>query len=547
MAPRSQYNGKYFCKGGVLVGKWRDIRAMLLDVVARHETAVVFHEKRDGFYQTVSYGRLLEDVAALDTVLGAHLARGTRVLLLARDGRLRTTVLLALLVGGYPAVLVTGKQDTATLAATAIRAGVGAVIYDADATAHGETLAAYLPTLSMTEISEGIKAGRAAIKAGEIGFLEAPLDSKAPAIVFCGRNEPVFSQDAVLTAVEAFVEAQGITEADIFLSTLPADTKDAVLLGLLAPLFVGASVAFGEGIGALMANMREVHPTTLLTVPYIADKIHDKFFALVAENGTEPAVRRAIAASDPVRPLAARQMLKERLLLSARAPFGGALRRILVLGGQLSAVKTKGLRQIGIHAAAIYTVPFLAGVASMTVPQDYCDGTVGKVIRPVSVSLTAPRADGAGEISLCGKALACGYSDGCLTGDIAKFDAEGNLCLIGRVVNRIPLAGGDFVCPEALEAGLKQSPLVADAAVFALPTGELAALIYPNYSGIEEMLGEAYSEDEMTYVLDEWIGELNRTLPISHSIVQFALAEEPLPRNKTGKLQRGVLAELFRT
>ena len=105
---------------------WRDIRAMLLDAVAQHETSVALHEKREGFYQTVSYGRLLDDVAALDMVLAARLARGTRVMLLAKEGRLRTTAVLALLCGGYPLVLAAGKQDTAALAATAIRAGVGA-------------------------------------------------------------------------------------------------------------------------------------------------------------------------------------------------------------------------------------------------------------------------------------------------------------------------------------------------------------------------------------------------------------------------------------
>lgn len=524
---------------------WRDIRAMLLDAVAQHETSVALHEKREGFYQTVSYGRLLDDVAALDMVLAARLARGTRVMLLAKEGRLRTTAVLALLCGGYPLVLVTGKQDTAALAATAIRAGVGAVMYDADAAAAGEAFAAYLPTVAMADLPAAINAGREAIKAGEVGFFKAELDPQAPAVVICGKETCSFSAEALLTAASAFAAAQDITETDIFLSTLPANVKESLVLGLLAPLSVGASVAFGEGVGVLMTNMREVHPTALLTVPYIAAKLHDKFFALAAENGTEAAVRRAIAASDPVRPLAARQILKERLLFSARAPFGGALRRIFAVGGQLPAATTKGLRQIGMHAVAMYTAPAVAGVVAMTAPQDYCDGTVGKVQGPVALSLLSPRADGAGEIFLCGKTLAQEHRDGYLTGDIAVFDSAENLCLIGRTATRIALAGDDFVCPEALEAALLQSPLVADAAVLALPTGELTALVYPHYESIEDMLGEAYNDDEAAYALDEWIGELNRSLPTAHRIAQFAAVESPLPRDKKGRLQREALAALL--
>ncbi len=525
------------------MSKWCDIRAMLLDVVAQHETSVVFHEKREGFYQTVSYGRLLDDVAALDAVLAARLSRGTRVLLLAENGRVRATALLALLLGGYPAVLVTERRDASALAAAAVRAGVGAVIYDEGAAVQTEPFGAFLPTLGIQELFTQLQAAKTAIKAGELGFFEAALAPDAAAILFCGKEQWAFSVEALLCAVESYAAALGLIDTDIVLSTLPATAKDDVVLGLLAPLSVGASVAFGEGLDVLMANMREVHPTVLLTVPYIAEKLHDKFFALVAQNGTETAVRRAIAASDPVRPLAARQALKQRLLSAARAPFGGALRCMPMVGGQLSPVKTKGLRQIGVHAATVYTVPFAVGVIAMTTPQDYRDGTVGRVIKSVAVSLMTPRADGAGEACLCGKTLAIGCTEGCLTGDIARFDKEGYLSLIGRTAYRISLVGNDFICPEELELALKQSPLVADAAVLPLSVGELAALIYPNYSGIEDMLGEAYSEDEVTYALDEWIEEINRALPEAHRIARFALAEAPLPRSKTGRLQRKVLAE----
>ncbi len=528
------------------MSKWRDIRAMLLDVVARHETSVVFHEKHEDFFETVSYGRLLEDVAALDAVLSAELTRGTRVLLLARDGYLRAVALLALFCGGYSVVLAPEKADTATLAAIAVKAGVGALIYDEAFAAEAEPFTAYLPTLAMAELPQKIKAGRAAIKAGEVGFFEATLDPLTPVVSFWGKEAYTFSSEALLSGASSFAEAQGLTDTDILLTTLPPVLKDALVLGLLAPLSVGASVAFGEGAHVLLANMREVHPTVLLTVPYIAEKIHDKFFTLVAENGTEAAVRRAISVSDPVRPLAARQMLKHRLLSTARAPFGGSLYMIFAVGGQLSAQKTKGLRQIGIHAAAIYTAPFLAGAIAATTGDSYRDGTVGKVLKPTAVSVIAPRADGAGEASLSGKALAIGYTDGVLTGDIVRFDGDGYLTLVGRTANRISLSGDDFVCPEALEEGLKQSPLVADAAVLALSTGELAALLYPNREGARDMLGEAYDEDEVTYALDEWIEELNQALPQAHRIVHFALTEGPLPRGRAGRLQRARLEEFLK-
>lgn len=522
---------------------YRNLRELLLGTGERFETAVAFYEKKQGFYQQISYGRLLEESEALGVALAARLPQGARVLLVAEGGYPRTLSLLSLLSFGYSVVSVTGNADTARLSGVAAHAAATAVLYDATGEACAKALP--LPALSLGELPALIAAGKQAISGGA-WHEEAAIPDGAPAMLFyTARGRAVFTQQALLAAAHAAAAAQELDERDIFLSVLPAAAAEECVLGLFAPLSVGASVAFGEGLSHLMKNMREVHPTAMVTVPYIAAKIHDKFFAMVAENGTETAVRRAIAASDPVRPLAARRALKERLLAEARLPFGGALRRLLVVGGQLPATVTKGLRQIGISAVATYTVPVVAGAVAMTTDACYRDGTAGQVLPTVAVTLTAQREDGAGIVELSGEALSLDVREGAKTGDVARLDAEGYLAVIGTVSALIPRDGVDFVCPEELEAQLLQSPVIADAALLADDKGELTALLVADSRGIEAMLGEEYTEDEITLAVEEWIEELNSALPVAHRVAQFALLEAPLPRSKTGRLQRDALKALL--
>jgi long-subunit acyl-CoA synthetase (AMP-forming) len=317
---------------------------------------------------------------------------------------------------------------------------------------------------------------------------------------------------------------------------------------------VGGSVAYAEGFSTLMRNMREVHPTAMVVTPGLATRIHDKFYALVEKNNTETTVRRVIATTDPVRPFSARQALKERLLDEARMPFGGVLRRLFIVGGILPAAKAKGLRQVGMFVAQTYGHVLVAGPVAMTAPHAYRDGTAGKLLPHVRAELVTVDADGRGRLLLgTSDALVEGGSFAlenglAVTGDVALLSDDGYLSVLGREENLISRASGQVICPEELEAMLRQSPLVLEVAVVGVPTEdggdtEPTAMILPDLAAAEEMLGESFETSLLEETLSEWITELNAPLMAEWRVAQFALADAPLPRDARGRICRGTVAE----
>ncbi len=541
-----------------------DLREMLYTVTGICGTCVAFHEKKQGFYQHISYGRLREEAEALGTALGGLLPAGARVLIIGKSSYPWALAYLTMLCGvGLPVPADEGL-GAEELAALVREADIGAVLYDAAASARVQTLKD-IPTVCFDAFSQLIEAGRAAVQAGDRSFRSKSIDPHAPAAVFytsgtTGRAKGVvLSHQNILATLSALGKVQPVTEEDIFLSVLPISHVYECVLGLLLPLSRGASVAFAEGVGTLMRNMREIHPTCMVTIPYLAERIYDKFWQLVMQSGDETAVRRAIAVSDPVRPLSARQTLKERLLASAREPFGGALRYMLVVGEFLPAALCKGLRQIGIFAAQGYGMTECAGLAAINTPDCYRDGTVGTALHGITVDIYSKQPDGSGEIRLKGDSVMLGYDKDeartgealrhgwYYTGDFGRIDAEGFLHIIGRKQNCIERADGTLVSPEELELLISQSPLVREVVVAGVLDSEVkdyepAALILPDLTHAAELFGIDHTREELEAAVGEWLGELNRTLPPAAQITLFALRDTPFPKNAAGRLLRAALA-----
>ena len=542
-----------------------DLRTMLVASAEKNGTCVAFHEKRQGFYQHISYGRFKDEVEALATALAQHLPKSPRVLLIGKNGYDWALACLSLLSGVGVPVPVDAGASAEELAALAASAQADAVLYDEAAAPKLRGLVG-LPAVCFRSFPALIREGRELVVAEKSLFLTPVPEPDAPAAIFytsgtTGAPKGVMlSQKNIVTVLDALARMQQVEPLDTFLSVLPLSHIYECVLGLLFPLSRGASVAFSEGLGHLMRNMREVHPTHMVTLPFIAERVYSRFFELVAAEGKETAVRRAIAVSDPVRPLAARRALKERLLAEARAPFGGALSHMLVVGDSLSPAIQKGLRQIGIFATQGYGITECAGLAAVGREDVYLDGTAGFALPGTTVDIYNKQPDGTGEIRIKGDHVMLGYfgnddltarrlnNGWYYTGDFGYLDEEGYLHIVGRRENCIERADGKLVSPEELELLLGQSPFIGDAVVVgvldeAKSDYEPAALISPDREHATEILGVDHTEDELEAVIADWVTELNGSLPQHKQIQLFALREGAFPRNPAGRILRADLAK----
>jgi acyl-CoA synthetase (AMP-forming)/AMP-acid ligase II len=127
---------------------------------------------------------------------------------------------------------------------------------------------------------------------------------------------------------------------------------------------------------------------------------------------------------------------------------------------------------------------------------------------------------------------AAAFRDGWFhTGDLGTVDAEGYLCITGRIKELIR-SGGKSIVPAEVEAVLRRHAAVADAAVLGLPDaewGEIVAAAVVLRSGLE--IGEAQ--------LIDWCREGLSGFKKPRRI--FFVTE--IPRSHYGKMLRARLLE----
>ena len=145
---------------------------------------------------------------------------------------------------------------------------------------------------------------------------------KSKGVMLTHRNL-CFTAEKVLTI-------QQVVETDVFLSILPLSHTYEQTLGLILPLFNGASIYYlrkAPTPSVLIPAMEEVKPTTMLTVPLIMEKV---YFNKVAPTFNKNKVLSFLYHTAPFRKLF-NQMAGKKIYKA----FGGNLRFFGIGGAKL--------------------------------------------------------------------------------------------------------------------------------------------------------------------------------------------------------------------
>lgn len=544
----------------------RDLRELLERSAARYGTKTAIRDKKDGIYQDVSYTRFGQEVKALACMLAGRFSAGDRVLVLGQNSYEWVLSFMALLQLGAVPVPVDPALRAKQLTAISVEAEAKGVLYAPHAASKRRALVG-VRAVCFDKYPFLLAEGKRRMAVGQHPPAVAS-DPDGLAVLFFtpGTTDTakgvMLSHTNLLTTLQNMDEMMRIDTNDVFLSFLPLSHVYECVCGLLYPISHGATVAFSQGLDHILHNMREVHPTCMVTIPLVATALYRKCWERILHDKAETSVRRMIAISDPVRPLSARQALKERLLAAQRAYFGGSLRRLLVLGGGMDAGVQKGLRQLGVFTVQGYGMTECAGLAALNRDDFYRDGAAGLAFPDSTLDIYNAQPDGSGEIRYRGKNVMLGYvndeertakalSDGWYyTGDMGRMDKEGFLYILGRRQNCIQTVGGHLICPEYLEKLLCQSPFIKEAVVVgtyneAVRDSEAAALILPDTDYAAELFGRRCEEGELEQLLGEWVAELNSDLALYQQIGFYAVVDRPFPRDAAGRVFRAAVAKEF--
>ena len=259
---------------------------------------------------------------------------------------------------------------------------------------------------------------------------------------------------------------------------LPLAHSYALLIQLLS-FDLGSTIAyFGGDTKQIIAELNEVRPTQLPSVPRIFEKIYTlvtsnvdaETMAKATEVGTKVQDLRTAGQEVPAELLAAYDQFDEKLFKNVRQAFGGRLRQASTGAAPIATEILEFFWACGVPVMEGYGMTETATVATTQTVAHHRFGSVGAPLPGVEVKIAED-----GEVLVKGANIFRGYhgnqdasfgaiADGFLhTGDLGSLDEDGFLHITGRKKDIIITAGGKNLTPANLENDMKQTRWVSQA------------------------------------------------------------------------------------
>jgi long-chain acyl-CoA synthetase len=342
-----------------------------------------------------------------------------------------------------------------------------------------------------------------------------------------------------------------LTPDDRFLSILPLAHTYEANGGLLCPLATGVSIYYMQGLPTpkkLLDSMNIVHPTGVLTVPLIIDKVYrKKIIPQIESKKITKMLYKVSFFRKKMNKVAGKKVIES---------FGGKLRFFMFGGAALNEDVEIFLRDAQISYSTGYGMTETSPIMTINPFGKVKMGSAGQPIPNIKMRINNPDAKtNIGEIVVKGDIVMQGYykneeatkdvflEDGWLrTGDLGFFDEDGYLFIKGRSKNVIIGPSGENIYPEIIEQQLMTNSYVAEVVVYE-DNGRVMAKVYPDYDVIDEEIKQQKRNDSevQKIIIDLLEGvrtECNEELPEFSKLSKIIEHPEPFEKTPTNKVKR---------
>ncbi len=311
-----------------------------------------------------------------------------------------------------------------------------------------------------------------------------------------------------------------------FLHTLPLSHVFGQFMGLWVPPLLAAEVHYEARLVAseLVERIHSERISVLAAAPRVLDLLQQYLGAQFADLDGRLADSRGLSAWG-----------RWWRFREVHRLFGFKFWALVCGGASLPSASEHFWQSLGFVVVQGYGLTETTALVSLNHPFKAARGTIGKVLPGREVRLSEEgevliRGDTISNTTWQGGALRQGGSEWLATGDLASFDAEGNLHFRGRKKDIIVTAAGLNIHPEDLEAALGRQPGVKASAVIEAVTERgpepLAALVMEPDAAPGSAVAAANRELADFQQIRRWL--------------KWPDAE--LPRTSTGKVLRREIA-----
>jgi long-chain acyl-CoA synthetase len=484
--------------------------------------------KRDGKWVALSYGDLAERVQDLSiALLELGLVPGDRVAILSENRPEWAIADYACLAArctdvpiyptlpakqaehnlrdsGSAAVFVSSRQQLEKV--LEIRGGLPAlrhvIAFDEGVTGPG--------VLQLADLYARGRAARTRHPDWKSLALEAKPDDLATLIYTSGTTGEMkgvmLTHGNIASNVTTCCSLFTFSQDDECLSFLPLSHIFERMFGHYCMFYSGVVINYAGGVDTVAADMQEVRPTLMASVPRLYEKIYGRVLDQVRAGSRlrqriffwgkavgEVSVERRLAKRRLSPTLVVSRWLADRLVFTRlRARTGGRIRFFISGGAPLSADIARFFHAAGMPILEGYGLTETSPVIAVNTFRHLRLGSVGRPIPGTEVRI-APD----GEILTRGPCVMAGYyrkpeataeavdPDGWFhTGDIGLVDEDGFLKITDRKKDLIVTAGGKNIAPQPIESLVKSSKYVSNAVMLGDRRKFPIMLVVPNLQNL---------------------------------------------------------------
>ena len=334
-------------------------------------------------------------------------------------------------------------------------------------------------------------------------------------------------------------------DKDRWLSILPMAHTLEMTLGMLYPMYCGASVYYLQKPpvpSILMKALKIVKPTTMLTVPMIIEKVY--------KGSVLPTIKKSRTLTWMNEHM--NGLMCKIIGMKLKATFGGKVTFYGIGGAKLDPEVEAFLLKANFPYAIGYGLTETSPLLGYAMNGWRAVGSLGYPVYNVQLKLYNVNPEtGEGEIIAKGPNVMLGYykdpqrtksvftEDGWFrTSDIAVQDKKGRFYIKGRNSNMILGASGENIYPEEIENVINNVEGVNESIVIERD-GKLIALVQPQESFIQ---WDKESEDKLYEKLDAWKAKVlkvvNKNVSKASQVSSVEVMKEPFEKTATQKIRR---------
>ncbi len=407
--------------------------------------------------------------------------------------------------------------------------------------------------------SKLLRQGYESVLNGNRYFIDAIIDPEAPLIMLftsgttSNSKAVLLNHRNIVSNIMNMCKVIYADENDVFLSFLPLHHTYECTCNFLTPLYLGAKIAFADGLRYISKNLQEAGVTVLITVPLLLEGVYWKIIKNVEKQGKTTVFNIASAVNSILLKLGIN--ISDKLFKDIYAAMGGKLRLVIAGAAALDPIVAKGFSKLGIQCIQGYGLTECSPIATVESDKHHLFGSTGLPLPGTEIKIKNKNEDGIGEICIKSPSIMVGYLDSkdnkaafdeegyFRTGDLGYFDKKGFLFISGRKKNVIVTKNGKNIFPEELESLLCACSLVKECLVYGAIdeiTGDetVAVKIVPDIEYIATEFPQGLSEQELTTMLNNEVKKVNKSVVSYKAVKKVVIQQTEFQKTTTHKIKR---------